>query len=72
MENTKSKVTINEVEYVIDELSDPAKYFVAQVQDLSVQEQQITARLDQIKAAKEVFTDNLVREVGCEVTEEAA
>ena len=53
MENTESKVTINEMEYVIDELSDIAKYFVAQVQDLSVQERQISARLDQVKAAKE-------------------
>ena len=72
MENTESKVTINEMEYVIDELSDVAKYFVAQVQDLSVQERQISARLDQVKAAKEVFINNLVKEVEVEVTEEAA
>tara|TARA_A100001015_G_scaffold214968_1_gene241299 strand:- start:40 stop:258 length:219 start_codon:yes stop_codon:yes gene_type:complete len=72
MENTESKVTINEIEYVIDELSDIAKYFVAQVQDLSVQERQISARLDQVKAAKEVFINNLVKEVEVEVTEEAA
>jgi hypothetical protein len=72
MENTESKVTINEMEYVIDELSDIAKYFVAQVQDLSVQERQISARLDQVKAAKEVFINNLVKEVEVEVTEEAA
>jgi hypothetical protein len=72
MENTESKVTINEMEYVIDELSDVAKYFVAQVQDLSVQERQISARLDQVKAAKEVFINNLVKEVEVEATEEAA
>ena len=72
MENTEGKVTINEMEYVIDELSDVAKYFVAQVQDLSVQERQISARLDQVKAAKEVFINNLVKEVEVEVTEEAA
>ena len=59
----KPVLTLNEKNYVIEDLSDQAKYCVAQIQDLEQQIGQSKARLDQLEVAKRGFTDLLTGEV---------
>ena len=51
----KPTLTFNDKNYVIEDLSDEARYIVAQLQDLQGQESQTAARLDQIKVATDGF-----------------
>ena len=51
----KPTLTFNDKNYVIEDLSDEARYIVAQLQDLQAQESQTAARLDQIKVATDGF-----------------
>ena len=62
---TKEKpvLTFDDKDYVIDNLSDTAKYFVTQLQDLSAQEAQTKARLDQVTVATKGFQDLLREEL---------
>ena len=59
----KPVLTLNDKNYVIEDLSDQAKYCVAQIQDLEQQNGQSKARLDQLEVAKRGFTDLLTGEV---------
>ena len=59
----KPVLTLNDKNYVIEDLSDQAKYCVAQIQDLEQQIGQSKARLDQLEVAKKGFTDLLTSEV---------
>ena len=61
--NDKPVLTLNDKNYVIEDLSDQAKYCVAQIQDLDQQISQTKARLDQLEVAKRGFTDLLTQEV---------
>ena len=61
--NDKPVLTLNGKNYVIEDLSDQAKYCVAQIQDLDQQISQTKARLDQLEVAKRGFTDLLTQEV---------
>ena len=61
--NDKPVLTLNDKNYVIEDLSDQAKYCVAQIQDLDQQISQLKARLDQLEVAKRGFTDLLTEEV---------
>ena len=61
--NDKPVLTLNDKKYVIEDLSDQAKYCVAQIQDLDQQISQLKARLDQLEVAKRGFTDLLTEEV---------
>ena len=49
--NDKPVLTLNDKNYVIEDLSDQAKYCVAQIQDLDTQIGQSKARLDQLEVA---------------------
>lgn len=49
--------------YVIDDLSDQAKYFVGQLQDLIQQGNATRARLDQIEVGRRGFEDLLRAEL---------
>ena len=62
---TKEKpvLTFDDKDYVIDTLSDTAKYFVTQLQDLAQQEAQTKARLDQVTVAQKGFQDLLREEL---------
>ena len=62
---TKEKpvLTFDDKDYVIDNLSDTAKYFVTQLQDLAQQEAQAKARLDQVTVAQKGFQDLLREEL---------
>ena len=59
----KPVLTFDDKDYVIDNLSDTAKYFVTQLQDLSAQEAQAKARLDQVTVAQKGFQDLLREEL---------
>ena len=61
--NDNPVLTLNDKNYVIEDLSDQAKYCVAQIQDLDQQISQLKARLDQLEVAKRGFTDLLTEEV---------
>ena len=52
----KPVLTFDGEDYVIDSLSDTAKYFVTQLQDLASQEAQTKARLDQVTVATVSYT----------------
>jgi|DEB0MinimDraft_12_1074336.scaffolds.fasta_scaffold08341_3 uncharacterized protein YqhQ len=60
-------ITFNDKEYTIDSISDKAKYFINQIQDLNTQGVQTRARLDQIEVAAKAFTDMLKIELETEV-----
>ena len=59
----KPVLTFDDKDYVIDSLSDTAKYFVTQLQDLASQEAQAKARLDQVTVAQKGFQDLLREEL---------
>jgi len=59
----KPVLTFDDKDYVIDTLSDTAKYFVTQLQDLASQEAQAKARLDQVTVAQKGFQDLLREEL---------
>ena len=61
--NEKPVLTLNDKNYVIEDLSDKAKYLVGQIQDLDVQAAQTRAKVDQVEMAKRGFTDLLAEEV---------
>ena len=62
MTEVADKPTLNfeDKNYVIEDMSDQARYIVAQLQDLQTQESQTKAKLDQITVATEGFK-NLLR-----------
>lgn len=60
-------ITFNDKQYDIDSISDKAKYFINQIQDLNTQGVQTRARLDQIEVAAKAFTDMLRIELETEV-----
>lgn len=61
MSEEKATLVFEDKNYVIDDLSDQAKYFVSQLQDLNQQANATKARLDQLDVARKGFTD-LLRE----------
>ena len=62
-ENEVQTITMNEVEYKVDEISEKAKYLVSQVQDMQTQANQSRARLDQIEVGIRGFTGLLQEEL---------
>ena len=49
----KPTLQLNDKNYIIEDLSDQARYIVAQLQDLTTQEAQQKARIDQVVVAAE-------------------
>ena len=62
-ENEVATISMNDVEYKVDELSEKAKYLVSQVQDMQTQANQSRARLDQIQVGITGFTGLLQEEL---------
>ncbi len=56
-------LTFEDQTYVVDELSDVAKYIINQLQDLDTQAGQMKAKLDQVEVARRGFTDLLRAEL---------
>ena len=65
MTDGADKPTLNfeDKNYGIEDMSDQARYIVAQLQDLRAQESQHKAKLDQITVATEGFTDLLCKQI---------
>jgi hypothetical protein len=59
----KPVLTFEDRNYVVDELSDVAKYIISQLQDLDTQAGQMKAKLDQVEVARRGFTDLLRAEL---------
>ena len=59
----KPVLTFDDQDYVIENLSDTAKYFVSQLQDLASQEAQTKSRMDQVTVAQKGFQDLLREEL---------
>lgn len=52
-ENKPQTITLDDVEYVIDDLSDQARYMIELMTNLQNKERNILMEMDQIKAAQE-------------------
>ena len=59
----KPTLVFNGENYVIDDLSDQAKYLVGQIQDLVQQKTATQARLDQVEVARRGFEGLLQQEL---------
>lgn len=62
-EESTPTLEFNGSTYVIDDLSDSAKYMVNQIQDMNSQINQSKARLDQLTVGKDGFIDLLKKEL---------
>ena len=56
-------ITLNGIDYDIDQVSEKAQYMVEQLKDLKIQQQQMRARLDQIDVCRRGFTQLLQTEL---------
>lgn len=65
----KPTLVFDDKNYVIEDLSDQAKYLVSQIQDLMQQAQATKARLDQVEVARKGFEDLLRTELEKETIE---
>jgi prefoldin subunit 5 len=65
----KPTLTFEDNNYVLEDLSDRAKYIVGQLQDLLQQMSATRARLDQIEVCKKGFEDLLREELAEEPAE---
>lgn len=59
----KPTITLDGKNYIVEDLSDTAKYCVGQLQDLQQQMQATRAKVDQIEMSVRGFTDLLRKEV---------
>ena len=59
----KPTLVFNDQTYVIEDLSDNAKYLVGQIQDLMQQKTATQARLDQVEVARRGFEGLLQQEL---------
>ena len=62
----KPTLVFNDQTYIIEDLSDTAKYIINQVQDLNNQINIANGKLDQLEVAKRGFTDMLQDELNKE------
>ena len=62
----KPVLTFEDQNYVVEDLSDVAKYIISQLQDLDTQSGQMKAKLDQVEVARRGFTDLLRAELNRE------
>ena len=56
---TENKITINETEYNVDDLTQEQKYLVSQLQDLNSKQANLQFQLEQMQADKTVFGNTL-------------
>ena len=62
-ESAVQTISMNDVEYKVNDLTEKAKYFVAQLQDIQAQTSQTRARLDQLTVCGEGFKGMLQKEL---------
>ena len=54
-------ISIDGKDYTEDQLTDNQKYFINQINDLQVKTNQSKFQLDQLNAAKDAFTQQLIK-----------
>jgi uncharacterized protein (DUF2344 family) len=54
-------ISIDGKDYTEDQLTDNQKYFINQINDLQVKTNQAKFQLDQLSAAKDAFTQQLIK-----------
>ena len=59
----KPMLNFNDKDYPLEELSEPAKMLVANLQDIQVKSQEARMQLDQLEAARTTFTKMLEEEL---------
>ena len=59
----KATLVFDEKNYVIEDLSDQARYIVAQLQDLAQQESEAKAKLDQVTVDSQGFKNHLRNQI---------
>tara|TARA_R110000822_G_scaffold132868_10_gene270145 strand:- start:3168 stop:3374 length:207 start_codon:yes stop_codon:yes gene_type:complete len=59
-ENNNQVINIDGKDYTEDQLTDNQKYFINQINDLQVKTNQAKFQLDQLNAAKDAFTQQLI------------
>jgi hypothetical protein len=62
-EETKPTIQIDDKDYVIEDLSDAAKQYIAQIQSIVKQVSELQARLQQAEVARAGFVTMLKEEV---------
>ena len=61
--NDEPVLVLDDEKYIISDLSEPAKYVVANIQDIDNQLRNIQMKVDQLNMAKEGMTARLKEEV---------
>lgn len=59
-------ITIDDVEYNPEDLSDEVKYMIAQVQNIDSKLNELKFQMDQLGAARNAFSDAIVKSVEAE------
>jgi hypothetical protein len=59
----KPTITLDDKNYIIEDLPETARYCIGQLQDLQQQSQATRARLDQLEMSSRGFTDMLRQEI---------
>lgn len=60
---TQPTITLDDKSYIIEELSEKARYCIAQIQDLQQQSSAMKGRLDQLEVANSGFMNMLKEEI---------
>lgn len=59
----KPMLNFNDKDYSLEDLSEPAKMLVANLQDIQIKSQEARMQLDQLEAARTTFTKMLEEEL---------
>ena len=62
-EKTKNVITVNEVEYNVDDMTDRQKAMLAHIQDLERKINTTRFNLDQLVIGREAFASNLAKDL---------
>ena len=54
-------ININGTEHKIDSMTDPQKYIIRQIRELTAQEERLAFQLDPIRVAKNAYTNALMK-----------
>ena len=61
MENTSKVITVNDVEYKIDDLDNSQRYLLVQIQEVSNDIRSLNMKVDQLQAALTTFKNSLAK-----------
>ena len=70
MDKQKNTVTINDVEYEVDDLDETQKYIVLQIRDIRSKIAEHNFRLTQLQAAQTTFYKSLAQSVEKDTNDE--